>query len=224
MTTVRLTMAQALLRFLAAQFAERDGVEHRFVNGCFGIFGYGNVAGIGEALYERPDLMTYYQARNEQAMVHAAVGYARMRNRLATMACTSSIGPGATNMVTGAALATINRLPVLLLPGDVFASRLVDPVLQQLEVPWRGDASVNDSFQPVSRYWDRITRPEQLMPAALQAMRVLTNPAETGAVTLALPQDVQAEAYDYPANFSRSGSGACRERSPTPARSTAPRP
>jgi 3D-(3,5/4)-trihydroxycyclohexane-1,2-dione acylhydrolase (decyclizing) len=201
MTTIRLTMAQALVRFLAAQFSERDGVEQRFVNGCFGIFGHGNVAGVGEALFERPDLLTYYQARNEQAMVHAAVGYARMRNRLATMACTSSIGPGATNMVTGAALATINRLPVLLLPGDVFASRPVDPVLQQLEVPGRGDASVNDCFQPVSRFWDRITRPEQLIPSALQAMRVLTNPAETGAVTLALPQDVQAEAYDYPLAF-----------------------
>jgi 3D-(3,5/4)-trihydroxycyclohexane-1,2-dione acylhydrolase (decyclizing) len=197
----RLTMAQALVRFLAAQYVERDGVEHHFVNGCFGIFGHGNVAGIGEALFERPDLLTYYQARNEQAMVHAAVGYARMNNRLSMMACTSSIGPGATNMVTGAALATINRLPVLLLPGDVFATRPVDPVLQQLEVPWRGDASVNDCFQPVSRYWDRITRPEQLIPAALQAMRVLTNPAETGAVTLALPQDVQAEAFDYPDAF-----------------------
>jgi 3D-(3,5/4)-trihydroxycyclohexane-1,2-dione acylhydrolase (decyclizing) len=197
----RLTMAQALVRFLAAQYVERDGVEHRFVNGCFGIFGHGNVAGIGEALFERPDLLTYYQARNEQAMVHAAVGYARMNNRLGMMACTSSIGPGATNMVTGAALATINRLPVLLLPGDVFASRPVDPVLQQLEVPWRGDASVNDCFKPVSRYWDRITRPEQLIPAALEAMRVLTNPAETGAVTLALPQDVQAEAFDYPEAF-----------------------
>jgi len=201
MTTIRLTMAQALVRFLAAQFSERDGVEQRFVDGCFGIFGHGNVAGVGEALFERPDLLTYYQARNEQAMVHAAVGYARMRNRLATMACTSSIGPGATNMVTGAALATINRLPVLLLPGDVFASRPVDPVLQQLEVPGRGDASVNDCFQPVSRFWDRITRPEQLIPSALQAMRVLTNPAETGTVTLALPQDVQAEAYDYPIAF-----------------------
>jgi 3D-(3,5/4)-trihydroxycyclohexane-1,2-dione acylhydrolase (decyclizing) len=201
MTTVRLTMAQALVRFLAAQFVERDGAAHRFIESCFGIFGHGNVAGVGEALFERPDLLTYYQARNEQAMVHAAVGYARMRNRLAAMACTSSIGPGATNMVTGAALATVNRLPVLLLPGDVFASRPVDPVLQQLEVPWRGDASVNDCFQPVSRYWDRITRPEQLMPSALEAMRVLTNPAETGAVTLALPQDVQAEAYDYPLAF-----------------------
>jgi len=201
MTGTRLTMAQALVRFLSMQYVERDGIEHRFVNGCFGIFGHGNVAGVGEALYERPDVMTYYQARNEQAMVHAAVGYARMKNRLGILACTSSIGPGATNMVTGAALATINRLPVLLLPGDVFASRPADPVLQQLEVPWRGDVSVNDCFQPVSRYWDRITRPEQLIPSALQAMRVLTSPAETGAVTLALPQDVQAEAYDYPDAF-----------------------
>src|SRR6202165_5047604 len=197
----RLTMAQALVRFLAAQYSERDGVEQRFINGCFGIFGHGNVAGVGEALFEQPELLTYSQARSEQAMVHAAVGYSRMRNRLSILACTSSIGPGATNMVTGAALATINRLPVLLLPGDVFASRPVDPVLQQLEVPWRGDASVNDCFQPVSRYWDRIVRPEQLMPAALEAMRVLTNPAETGAVTLALPQDVQAEAFDYPEAF-----------------------
>ena len=198
---MRLTTAQALVRFLAAQYSERDGVEQRFIEGCFGIFGHGNVAGVGEALFEQPDLIRYYQARNEQAMVHAAVGYARMRNRLSAMACTSSIGPGATNMVTGAALATINRLPVLLLPGDVFAARRVDPVLQQLEVPWRGDTSVNDSLKPVSRYWDRITRPEQLIPSALQAIRVLTNPAETGAVTLALPQDVQAEAYEYPAEF-----------------------
>ena len=201
MTTIRLTMAQALVRFLAAQYVERDGVEHRFVSGCFGIFGHGNVAGVGEALFEAPDRLSYYQARNEQAMVHAAVGYARMRNRLGIMACTSSIGPGATNMVTGAALATINRLPVLLLPGDIFASRPVDPVLQQLEVPGRGDASVNDCFKPVSRYWDRITRAEQLVPAALAAMRVLTSPAETGAVTVALPQDVQVEAYPYTDDF-----------------------
>ena len=201
MTVTRLTMAQALVRFLSAQYVERDGIEHRFVNGCFGIFGHGNVAGVGEALYERPDLMTYYQGRNEQAMVHAAVGYARMKNRLGILACTSSIGPGATNMITGAALATINRIPVLLLPGDVFASRPADPVLQQLEVPWRGDVSVNDCFQPVSRYWDRITRPEQVIPSALEAMRVLTHPAETGAVTLSLPQDVQAEAFDYPDAF-----------------------
>jgi len=198
---VRLTMAQALIRFLAAQYVERDGVEHRFFNGYLGIFGHGNVAGLGEALYENRNLMTYYQARNEQGMVHAAAGFARMRNRLSTLACTTSIGPGATNMVTGAALATINRLPVLLLPGDVFASRRPDPVLQQLEVPGRGDVSVNDCFQPVSRYWDRIGRPEQLIPAALQAMRVLVSPAETGAVTLALPQDVQTEAYDYPEEF-----------------------
>ena len=201
MTTQLLTMAQALLRFLAAQQVERDGVSQRFFGGCFGILGHGNVAGLGQALQERPDLLTFYPARNEQAMVHAAAGYARMRNRLGALACTSSIGPGATNMVTGAACATINRLPVLLLPGDVFASRRPDPVLQQLEVPWRGECSVNDCFQPVSRYWDRISRPEQLIPAALAAMRVLTNQADTGAVTLTLPQDVQAEAYEYPADF-----------------------
>jgi len=197
----RITAAQALVRFLAAQHVERDGVEQRFFEGCFGIFGHGNVAGIGQALYQHPDLLTYYQARNEQAMVHTAVGFARMRNRLATLACTTSIGPGATNLVTGAALATVNRLPVLLLPGDVFASRRPDPVLQQLEVPSRGDVSVNDSLQPVSRYFDRIERPEQLIPAALSALRVLVNQAETGAVTLAFPQDVQAEAYDYPDEF-----------------------
>jgi len=194
-------MAQALVRFLAAQHVERDGVEHRFIEGCFGIFGHGNVTGIGQALAEHPELLTYYQARNEQAMVHTAAGFARMRNRLATLACTTSIGPGATNMLTGAAAATINRLPVLLLPGDVFASRRPDPVLQQLETPWRGDLSVNDCFKPVCRYWDRITRPEQLVPSALQAMRVLVNPAETGAVMLALPQDTQTEAFDYPSAF-----------------------
>jgi 3D-(3,5/4)-trihydroxycyclohexane-1,2-dione acylhydrolase (decyclizing) len=196
--TIRLTVGQALLRFLAAQFVERDGIEHRFFGGCFGIFGHGNVAGIGQALHQHPDLLTYYQARNEQSMVHAAVGYARMRNRLGALACTTSIGPGATNMVTGAALATINRLPVLLLPGDIFATRRSEPVLQQLEVPARGDISVNDCFVAVSRYFDRIWRPEQLVPAALAAMRVLTSPAETGAATLALPQDVQAEAYEWP--------------------------
>ncbi len=201
MKTVRLTAAQALVRFLAAQHVERDGVEHRFFAGCFGIFGHGNVAGIGEALYESPELLTYYQARNEQALVHVASGYARMKNRLGALACTTSIGPGATNMVTGAALATVNRLPVLLLPGDVFASRRPDPVLQQLETPWAGDLSVNDCFRPVSRYFDRIWRPEQVVPAAMQAMRVLVNQAETGAVTLACPQDVQAEAYDFPEAF-----------------------
>jgi 3D-(3,5/4)-trihydroxycyclohexane-1,2-dione acylhydrolase (decyclizing) len=199
-STVKLTAAQALIRFLAAQHVERDGVERRFFGGCFGIFGHGNVAGVGEALYESPELLTYYQARNEQAMVHAAAGYARMKNRLGALVCTTSIGPGATNMLTGAALATVNRVPVLLIPGDVFASRRPDPVLQQLEVPWSGDVSVNDSFRPLSRYFDRIWRPEQVVPAAVQAMRVLVNQAETGAVTLAFPQDVQAEAYDFPAN------------------------
>jgi len=198
---VRLTAAQALLRFLAVQEVERDGARQRFFGGCFGIFGHGNVAGIGQALYERPDLLVYRQARNEQAMVHAAVGYARQCNRLGALVCTSSIGPGATNMVTGAALATINRLPVLLLPGDVFASRRPDPVLQQLESSGRGDVSVNDCFIPVSRYFDRIERPEQVIPAALAAMRVLTSQADTGAVTLAFPQDVQVEAFDVPEEF-----------------------
>ncbi|AVT40990.1 3D-(3,5/4)-trihydroxycyclohexane-1,2-dione acylhydrolase (decyclizing) [Plantactinospora sp. BB1] len=201
-TTTRLTVGQALLRFLAAQWTERDGVRHRLFAGCFGIFGHGNVAGLGQALAEHeiagaPGLR-YLPARNEQAMVHAAVGYARMRNRLSTWACTSSIGPGATNMVTGAALATINRLPVLLLPGDAFATRVATPVLQELEDPRASDVSVNDCFRPVSRFFDRIHRPEQLPGALLGAVRVLTDPAETGAVTLALPQDVQAEAYDWP--------------------------
>ena len=199
--TVRLTMAQALVRFLSKQYVKRDGEEQRFFAGCFGIFGHGNVAGVGQALLEYEDDLTYYQARNEQAMVHAATAFARQKNRLQTFACTTSIGPGATNMVTGAALATINRLPVLLLPGDIFASRGPDPVLQQLEAPHDGDLSVNDCFRPVCRYFDRVNRPEQLIPAALAAMRVLTNQAETGAVTLALPQDVQAEGYDYPEEF-----------------------
>jgi len=197
---VRLTAAQALLRFLASQHVERDGVRHRFFGGCFGIFGHGNV-GIAEALLAHPKEMPYHQARNEQGMVHVAVGYARMKNRLGTLVCTSSIGPGATNMVTGAALATVNRLPVLLLPGDVFVGHAPDPVLQQLEVPWAGDVSVNDCFRPVSRYFDRISRPEQVIPAGLAAMRVLTSPVETGAVTLAFPQDVQVEAFDYPEEF-----------------------
>ena len=199
--TVRLTMAQALIRFMAAQHVERDGTEELFFSGVFGIFGHGNVAGIGQALFQYRDLMPYHLARNEQSMVHIVAAHARMRDRLGTFACTSSIGPGATNMVTGAALATIDRLPVLLLPGDVFASRRADPVLQQLELPSRGDVSVNDVFVPVSRYFDRITRPEQIVPAALAAMRVLTSPAETGAVTLSLPQDVQAEAFDVPEEF-----------------------
>ena len=198
--TKRLTMAQAVIAFLKNQYIERDGVERPFFAGCFGIFGHGNVAGIGQALQQNPDFR-YYQARNEQAMVHAASAYAKVKNRLQAMVCTSSIGPGATNMVTGAALATINRMPVLLLPGDIFARRNVAPVLQQLESAHTQDISVNDCFKPISRYWDRINRPDQILTALPEAMRVLTSPIDTGAVTLALPQDVQAEAYDYPVEF-----------------------
>ena len=205
MPTIRLTVAQATIRFLAAQRSERDGVEHRLIEGCFGIFGHGNVAGLGQALLEqelhRPGTLTYYQSRNEQAMVHASTAFARMRNRLSTLACTSSVGPGATNMLTGAALATINRLPVLLLPGDVFATRAPDPVLQQLEHPVERDTSVNDAFRPLSRFFDRVMRPEQLPAALLGAMRTLTDPVDTGAVTVCIPQDVQAEAYDWPEEF-----------------------
>ena len=199
---MRLTVGQATIRFLAAQRTERDGVEHKMFEGCFGIFGHGNVAGIGEALLEAelaaPGALRYFQARNEQGMVHAASAFARMRNRLSMLACTSSIGPGATNMVTGAALATVNRLPVLLMPGDVFATRVANPVLQELEDPRSYDVSVNDTLRPVSRFFDRIWRPEQLPSSLLAAMRVLADPAETGAVTLALPQDVQAQAFDWP--------------------------
>lgn len=208
MSTVRLTVAQAVIRFLEVQSIERDGRTQRFFAGCWGIFGHGNVAGIGEALLERevernagnaPHALRYHQGRNEQAMVHAAVAYARHRDRLAAFAVTASVGPGSTNMVTGAALATINRLPVLLLPADTFATRVANPVLQELEDPRAGDVSVNEAFRSVSKYFDRIERPEQLPAALLHAMRVLTDPAETGAVTLALPQDVQAEAHDWPA-------------------------
>jgi 3D-(3,5/4)-trihydroxycyclohexane-1,2-dione acylhydrolase (decyclizing) len=198
-STLRLTMAQAVVRFLSQQRTARDGREQALFGGVFGIFGHGNVAGIGQALHEQRDALPYYLARNEQAMVHTAAAYAKMHNRLRTLACTSSIGPGATNMITGAAGATINRLPVLLLPGDLFAGRRPAPVLQQLESSHSQDVSVNDCFRPVSRYWDRINRPEQIVTALPEAMRVLTSPAETGAVTLAVPQDVQAEAYDYPA-------------------------
>jgi 3D-(3,5/4)-trihydroxycyclohexane-1,2-dione acylhydrolase (decyclizing) len=196
----RLTAAQALIVFLQNQYSERDGNEHRFIQGCFGIFGHGNVAGIGQALEQNPGLR-YYLCRNEQAMVHTAAAFAKASFRMRTLACTSSIGPGATNMVTGAAAATINRVPVLLLPGDIFARRNVAPVLQQLESSASQDISVNDCFKPVSRYWDRIQRPEQLLTALPEAMRVLTSPAETGAVTLSLPQDVQTEAFEYPEEF-----------------------
>jgi 3D-(3,5/4)-trihydroxycyclohexane-1,2-dione acylhydrolase (decyclizing) len=197
----RLTVAQALVRFLAAQQTERDGRRERLIAGCYGIFGHGNVAGLGQALHQHRDLLPYHPARNEQGMVHIAAGYARQKNRLSTFACTTSVGPGATNMVTGAALATINRLPVLLLPGDTFATRTPHPVLQMLEVPHDATVSVNDCFRPVSRFYERVERPEQLIPAALEAMRVLTDPAETGAVTLALPEDVQTEAFEVPDAF-----------------------
>ena len=195
--TRRLTMAQATIEFLKNQYVERDGRRHRFFGGCFGIFGHGNVAGLGQALHQDKSF-PYYLCRNEQAMVHTAAGFAKVSNRLRTLVCTTSIGPGATNMVTGAAAATINRLPVLLLPGDIFARRNVAPVLQQLESSQTQDVSVNDCFRTVSKYWDRIQRPEQIVTALPEAMRVLTSPAETGAVTLAMPQDVQTEAHDYP--------------------------
>jgi 3D-(3,5/4)-trihydroxycyclohexane-1,2-dione acylhydrolase (decyclizing) len=193
-------MAQALLGFLKNQYVELDGAEHRFFHGAWGIFGHGNLAGFGQALQQNPDF-PYYLCRNEQAAVHIATAFAKARMRLSTFACISSIGPGATNMITGAATATINRIPVLLLPGDIFARRNVAPVLQQLESEQSQDISVNDCFKPVSRYWDRINRPDQLPCAVVEAMRVLTSPAHTGAVTLALPQDVQAEAWDYPAEM-----------------------
>ena len=198
--TKRLTMAQAIVSFLKNQYTERDGKKQRFFEGCLGIFGHGNVAGIGQALEQDPELR-YYLFRNEQAMVHTAAAFARQSNRLRTLVCTSSIGPGATNMVTGAAGATINRLPVLLLPGDIFGRRNVAPVLQQLESGASQDISVNDCFKPVARYWDRLNRPEQILTALPAAMRVLTSAADTGAVVLGLPQDVQAEAFDYPGHF-----------------------
>ena len=206
--TVQLTVAQAMVKFLSAQYSESDGVEQKLFAGCFGIFGHGNVAGFGQALLqaelEEPEALPYVLGRNEQAMVHTAVAYARMKNRLQTYVVSTSVGPGATNMVTGAALATINRLPVLLLPADTFADRAASPLLQELEQPFAGDVTVNDCFRPVSRYFDRIWRPEQLPAALMSAMRVLTDPAETGAVTICLPQDVQAQAFDWPVElFSR---------------------
>ncbi|MDA2812245.1 3D-(3,5/4)-trihydroxycyclohexane-1,2-dione acylhydrolase (decyclizing) [Nocardiopsis sp. RSe5-2] len=219
--TVRLTTAQALVRFLAAQYSERDGERRRLIPGVWGIFGHGNVAGLGQALLQAATTgeadLPYYPARNEQAMVHASAAYAKMRDRLQAFACTASTGPGSTNMVTGAALATTNRLPVLLLPSDMFATRGPDPALQQLEDTRGGDVTVNDALRPVSKYWDRVTRPEQLVPAALAAMRVLTDPAETGAVTLCLPQDVQAEAYDWPVGFFRERTWHIDRPQPDPA-------
>src|SRR3954452_2641817 len=199
---MRLTVAQALIRFLSVQYSERDGVQQRLIPGCFGIFGHGNVAGVGQALLEAAATgsagLPYYLARDEQGMVHAAAGYAKPRNRLQALACSASVGPGSANMLTGAALATTNRVPVLLLASDIFATRVSSRVLQELELPSGYDISVNDAFRPLSRFFDRVWRPEQLPAALLGAMRVLADPAETGAVTLALPQDVQAEAHDWP--------------------------
>lgn len=200
--TVTLNMAAALVKFLQQQYIRRDGVEHRLIHGVWGIFGHGNVTGFGQALEEHGGrALPYLQAKNEQAMVHAAVAFAKTRQRLGTFACTSSVGPGATNMITGAGVATVNRLPVLLLPGDIFANRIPGPVLQQLEYPSSQDVSVNDCFRPVSKYWDRINRPEQILTALPEAMRILADPAETGAVTIAMPEDVQAESYAYPEHF-----------------------
>jgi 3D-(3,5/4)-trihydroxycyclohexane-1,2-dione acylhydrolase (decyclizing) len=216
--TMRLTMAQALVKYLQVQYSERDGETRRLIPGIFGIFGHGNVAGLGQALYEYGQELPYYQPCNEQSMVHTAVGFAKATCRRATMACTSSIGPGATNMMSGAALATINHLPVLLLPSDYYATRHQGVVLQQLEHPISADVSVNDGFRPLSRFFDRISRPEQLLTALPEAMRVLTDPAETGAVTLALPQDVQAHAYDYPAHFFEEHTWRIERRPPDPRR------
>lgn len=216
METIRLTMAQALLKFLDKQYIEMDGEERKFVKGIFGIFGHGNVTGMGEALETQSEGLTYIQGKNEQGMVHSATAYAKQKNRLEIFACTTSIGPGALNMVAAAGTATVNRIPVLLLPGDNFATRQPDPVLQQIEDPADYTIAASDAFKPVSKYWDRIQRPEQLMTAALNAMRVLTDPVDTGAVTLALPQDVQSEAYDYPVEFFKKRIHHIERRNPAP--------
>jgi 3D-(3,5/4)-trihydroxycyclohexane-1,2-dione acylhydrolase (decyclizing) len=211
-------MAQALVKYLQVQYSDRDGQTRRLIPAIFGIFGHGNVAGLGQALQEYGLDLPYHQTRNEQSMVHTASGFAKANLRLATLACASSIGPGATNMVTGAATATVNRLPVLLLPADYYATRHQGPVLQQLEHPVSADVSVNDCFRPISRFFDRISRPEQLLTALPEAMRVLTDPADTGAVTLALPQDVQAHGYDYPAHFFEERAWSIERRWPNPQR------
>ena len=222
--TIRLTVAQATIRFLTNQYSERDGVEHRLIEGALGIFGHGNVAGIGQALLqnevapvEGEGEMPYIMPRNEQGAVHAASAFAKVRNRMSTYMITASIGPGSLNMVTGAALATTNRVPVLIFPSDQFATRVPDPVLQQLEDPTSLDVTVNDCFRPVARFFDRINRPEQLIPSLLNAMRVLTDPAETGAVVLAMPQDVQAEAHDWPVELFRKRVWHVRRPVPEPA-------
>ncbi|SIQ25392.1 3D-(3,5/4)-trihydroxycyclohexane-1,2-dione hydrolase [Alkalispirochaeta americana] len=203
MKTVRMTMAQALLRFLDNQYLEADGQEYKFVEGIFGIFGHGNVVGLGEAIVETEHNLVFRQGKNEQAMAHAAIGFAKQQNRRQIYAVTSSVGPGALNMVTAAATATVNRIPVLFLPGDTYACRQPDPVLQQVENEFDLNVTANDAFKPVSKFWDRVSRPEQLMSSLIHAMRVLTDPAQTGAVTIGIPQDTQAESYDYPESFFR---------------------
>lgn len=215
MNTIRLTMGQALLKFLDNQYVNFDGVENKFVKGIFTIFGHGVVVGFGEALEGYKGDMVVYQGRNEQGMAHAATGYAKQKNRREIIACTSSIGPGALNMVTAAGTATVNRIPLLLFPGDAFACRQPDPVLQQVEQPTSASITANDAFKAVSKYWDRVTRPEQLMSAMINAMRVLTDPADTGAVTICLPQDVEAEAYDYPVEFFEKRVHYIERRMPT---------
>jgi len=215
--TVRLTAAQALVRFLQAQYSERDGQTQRVIPAIFGIFGHGNVLGLGQAIWQEGADLPLYQPKNEQAMVHAAIGYAKASRRLATLACTASIGPGATNMLTAAATATVNRLPVLLLPSDTFANRRQGPVLQQLENSADADLTVNDAFRPLSRFFGRIARPEQLLTVLPEAMRVLLDPAETGAVTISLHQDVQGEAFDFPAGFFAPRVWPVVRRPPAPA-------
>ncbi len=216
--TIRLTVGQAIVKYLSVQYSERDGKRRRLIPGLFGIFGHGNVLGLGQGLIEYGQDLPFYQTRNEQNMVHIAAGFAKATRRLATLACSSSIGPGATNMITGAALATVNRLPVLLLPSDYYCRRAQGPALQQLEHPLCGDESVNDCFRPVSRFFDRITRPEHLLTALPEAMRVLTDPAETGAVTIALPQDIQSHAWDCPAHFFEERAWRVERRQPDPQR------
>lgn len=217
--TVRLTMAQAIVKYLSNQYSERDGVEQRFIPAMFGIFGHGNVAGLGQALQEDAgETMTFMQPHNEQSMVHSASGFAKANRRLRTLACTSSVGPGATNMLTGAGTATLNRLPVLLFPSDYYTTRHQGPVLQQLQHPVEMDTSLNDAFRPMSRFFDRITRPEHLLTALPEALRILTNPAETGAATISIPQDLQAHAYEYPAHFFKKMVWHIERRPPEPQR------
>jgi len=216
--SVRLTVGQALVRFVAGQYVERSGRENRFIEGFWGIFGHGNVGGLGQGIVEfaEQEGLRFYRPQNEQGMVHSATAFAKHRNRLATFACTTSIGPGATNMITGAATATVNRLPVLLLPSDYFANRIPDPVLQQVEHPIERDVSASDAFRPVSKFFDRISRPEQLLASLPEAFRILTDPAETGAVTISLPEDVQAEAFDWPVEFFRKRVWHVRSPLPEP--------